>query len=276
MRKQYRYGTPAYGQHFLHDKNLLAAIVSSADLTPGEQVVEVGVGTGKLTRAILDAGATVTGVEIDRSLAEQLEEEFAGEPFRLVRGDILKVPWERILPENGRIVLMGNLPYAVSTQIIFKVLEKPERVARAVFLVQWEVGRRLAGGHGSKEYGILSVACQMHGKPVVLRKVPPSVFLPPPKVDSALVRWDVSPEPVYELEDRQFTRKVIRAAFGKRRKKIVNSLSSGLPECEKSEINHVLKGMGIPEGARAEHVSVEQFAELSNRLYKIAPEQIHD
>lgn len=271
MRKQYRYGTPAYGQHFLHDKNLLKAIVSSADLSPGDQVLEVGVGTGKLTRAIIDAGAVVTGVEIDKSLADQLEEEFAGEPFRLVRGDILKIPWESFLPENGRLVLMGNLPYAVSTQIIFRVIDMPERIARAVFLVQWEVGRRLSADPGSREFGILSVACQMYGKPVLLRKVAPGVFLPPPKVDSALVRWDVSPEPVYALKDRRFTRRVIRAAFGKRRKKIVNSLASGLPEWEKSDINEVLRDMEIPEGARAEHVSVEQFADLSNRLYDIVP-----
>lgn len=274
MRKQYRYGTPAYGQHFLHDKNLLAAIVSSADLRPGDHVLEVGVGTGKLTRAILDTGAEVTGVEVDRSLAEKLETEFSGERFRLIQGDILKVPWESLLPENGKLILMGNLPYAVSTQILFKVLERPEKVSRAVFLVQWEVGRRLSADPGNRDFGILSVSCQMYGKPVVLRKVPPGVFLPPPKVDSALVRWDVLPEPLYPLKNRKFTTKVVRAAFGKRRKKIVNSLSSGLPEFEKAVIKDVLGTMGISDGARAEHVPVSQFAQLSNRLWELQDEEM--
>jgi len=271
MRKQYRFGRPAYGQHFLHDKNLLSVIVSSAELNPGDQVLEVGVGTGKLTRAILDTGASVTGVEIDRSLIDQLEKEFAGEAFRLVQGDILKVPWESFLPESGRLVLMGNLPYAISSQIIFRIIERPEKIARAVFLVQWEVGQRLSSDPGTRDFGILSVACQMYGKPKILRKVRPEVFLPPPKVDSALVRWDVLPEPAYPLKSRQFTRKVVRAAFGKRRKKIVNSLASGLPGCDKTLLSDVLMNMGIPEGARAEHVSVEQFAELSNRLYEVCP-----
>ncbi len=270
-QKQYRFGRPAYGQHFLHDKNLLSLIVSSAELNPGDQVLEVGVGTGKLTRAILDTGASVTGVEIDRSLADQLEKEFAGESFRLVRGDVLKVPWESFFPESGRLVVMGNLPYAISTQIIFRVIDRPERIARAVFLVQWEVGRRLSADPGTRDFGILSVACQMYGKPKILRKVAPGVFLPPPKVDSALVRWDVLPEPAFPLKSRRFTTKVVRAAFGKRRKKIVNSLASGLPECDKSLLNEVLMNMGIHEGARAEHVSVEQFAELSNRLYDLIP-----
>jgi 16S rRNA (adenine1518-N6/adenine1519-N6)-dimethyltransferase len=271
MRKQYRFGRPAYGQHFLHDKNLLSVIVSSAELNPGDQVLEVGVGTGKLTRAILDTGASVTGVEIDRSLIDQLEKEFAGEAFRLIRGDILKVPWESFLPESGRLVLMGNLPYAISSQIIFRIIERPEKIARAVFLVQWEVGQRLSSDPGTRDFGILSVACQMYGKPKILRKVRPEVFLPPPKVDSALVRWDVLPEPAYPLKSRQFTTKVVRAAFGKRRKKIVNSLASGLPGCDKTLLSEMLMNMGIPEGARAEHVSVEQFAELSNRLYELCP-----
>ncbi|TNF47523.1 ribosomal RNA small subunit methyltransferase A [bacterium] len=276
MRKQYRFGTPAYGQHFLHDKNLLSLIVSSAELNPGDQVLEIGVGTGKLTRVILDMGASVTGVEIDRSLADQLEKEFAGESFRLVRGDILKVPWESFLPESGRLILMGNLPYAVSTQVIFRIIDRPERISRAVFLVQWEVGRRLSADPGTRDFGILSVACQMYGKPEILRKVGPGVFLPPPKVDSALVRWDVLSEPAYPLESRQFTTKVVRAAFGKRRKKIVNSLASGLPEYDKSLLKDVLTEMGIPEGARAEHVTVEQYAELSNRLYKLSPGNEHE
>ncbi len=264
----HRRGTPPYGQHFLHDKNLLALIVNSAGLSPGDMVIEVGVGTGKLTRAILDVGASVTGVEIDSSVVAAVEEQFAKDTsFRLVQGDILRIPWEGLLPQEGQAVFMGNLPYAVSSQVIFRILQYPEAVSRAIFLVQWEVGRRLAADPGSKEFGIMSVACQLHGRPRILRKVPPGVFLPPPKVDSALVRWDVASEPVYQLRSREFTRQVVRAAFAQRRKKLVNSLASRMESVNKIALVEVLDRLDLGEGVRAEQVTVEQFAHLSNMLY---------
>ncbi|NOY87282.1 MAG: ribosomal RNA small subunit methyltransferase A [Deltaproteobacteria bacterium] len=270
----HRRSTPPFGQHFLHDLNLLSLIVHSADLSPGDMVVEVGVGTGKLTRVILDTGASVTGVEIDPSVVKAIEEQFGGDPsFRLVQGDILRIPWDELLPQEGQAVLMGNLPYAASTQVIFRVLQYPERVSRAVFLVQWEVGRRLAAEPGNKDFGIMSVACQLYGRPRILRKVAPGVFLPPPRVDSALVRWDVASEPVYPLKNREFTSQVVKAAFAQRRKKLVNSLASKMKTIDKITLPGVLEGLGLWEGVRAEQLTVEQFARLSNRLYDMGIRQ---
>ncbi|UCF30136.1 MAG: ribosomal RNA small subunit methyltransferase A [bacterium] len=268
-RRISRRGTPAYGQHFLHDGNLLRTIVDAAELDSGSHVLEIGVGTGNLTRIILETGAQVVGVEVDRSLESRIEDQFGTNPsFRLVRGDILRIPWSDLLPREDKAVVMGNLPYAVSSQVLFKVLQWRERVARVVFLVQWEVGARLAADRGGKDYGILSVACQLYGKPTILRKIPPGVFTPPPRVDSALVRWDVRSSPITPVDDRDFTMEVIRAAFAQRRKKLVNSLAARLKDWDKDALQKVCGVLGIPENTRAEQLSVEQFAQLANSLFR--------
>jgi 16S rRNA (adenine1518-N6/adenine1519-N6)-dimethyltransferase len=125
----------------------------------------------------------------------------------------------------------------------------------------------MAAPPGSKDYGILSVASQMFGKPSIVRKIPPSVFLPPPKVDTALVRWDLFDGAAHPLHDERFAMKVIRASFGQRRKKLVNSLSAGIQGVEKEKIRRFLGEMGLSDSIRAEELTVKQFAELANKLY---------
>lgn len=267
MRK---YTPPPYGQHFLHDKNILALIVRAADLRPGDEVMEIGAGTGRLTEMILAMDVKVTAVEVDPGLHPRLEDKFAGNPsFRLVRGDVLRLAWEDLLPAKGKVVALGNLPYAISTQIVFRVLENRNRVRRAVFLVQWEVAARMAADPGGKEFGILAVACQLFGKPEIVRKVPPSVFLPPPRVDSALVRWDISEDALYKIPEREFTMSVVKAAFGQRRKKLVNSLAAGFPSMGKETMEQILSEMGLEASVRAEELDVRTFADLSLRLYEV-------
>ena len=264
------YTPPPFGQHFLHDRNMLSLIVDAAELSSDDVVLEIGVGTGRLTRAILNTGASVIGVEVDSSLIASIEAEIGPEErFRLVKGDILHLPWADLLPEGRRAVLMGNLPYAVSTQILFMALGWRERIGRAVFLVQWEVGRRIAAPPGGKDYGILAVLCQLYGRTRLVRKVPPGVFLPPPRVDSALVRWDISVEPLFPLDSEAFTLKVVKAAFGQRRKKLANSLASGFPEPGRPAIASVIESMGLGESVRAEQLTVEQFARLANLLGRL-------
>ena len=265
-----RYAPPAYGQHFLHDKNILALIVRAAELEAREEVLEIGAGTGRLTEMLLAKDVNLTAVEVDAGLHPQLEEKFAGKgSLTLIKGDVLRLAWQDLLPADKRAVVLGNLPYAISTQIIFKVLENRDRVRRAVFLVQWEVAVRMAADPGGKEFGILSVACQLFGKPKIVRKVPPSVFLPPPRVDSALVRWDVQEDATYPIPDRLFAMSVVKAAFGQRRKKLVNSLAAGFPAVGKERMAQVLGEMGLDAAVRAEQLSVGTFADLSMRLYDI-------
>ncbi len=261
------YEPPPRGQHFLNDRGLLDEIVTAAEVGAGDRVVEVGVGTGNLTRAILATGASVTGVELDAALASKVETQFAGEGrFRLVRGDIMRVRWEDLFPAGERGILMGNLPYSVSTQVVFRALEMRDRVRRAVFLVQWEVGHRMAAPPGGKDYGILSVACQLFSRVEVLRKVLPGAFLPPPRVDSALVRMNFSIEPLFTVANETFTLKVVKASFGQRRKKLVNSLSACLQGVDRGTIAPIIARMGLRDDVRAERLTVEQFAELANAL----------
>jgi 16S rRNA (adenine1518-N6/adenine1519-N6)-dimethyltransferase len=267
MTRRHPYAPPAYGQHFLHDKNILALIVRTADLEPGDAVIEIGAGTGRLTEMALAKDVNVTAVEVDAGLHPQLEEKFAGNrSLKLIKGDVLRLSWKDMLPPDGRAVVLGNLPYAISTQIIFKVLENRDRVRRAVFLVQWEVAVRMAADPGGKEFGILAVACQLFGKPRIVRKIPPTVFLPPPRVNSALVRWDVLENALYPMPDRLFTMSVVKAAFGQRRKKLVNSLAAGFPSVGKDNLGKILEEMDLGASVRAEQLSVEQFAELATQL----------
>ncbi len=263
------YIPPPYGQHFLHDKNILALIVRAADLAPGDEVLEIGAGTGRLTEMVLAKGVKLTAVEVDAGLHPHLEEKFAGNrSLRLIKGDVLRVSWRDLLPLDVRAVVLGNLPYAISTPIIFKVLENRDRVRRAVFLVQWEVAVRMAADPGGKEFGILAVACQLFGKPKIVRKVPPTVFLPPPRVDSALVRWDILEDALYPMPDRVFTMSVVKAAFGQRRKKLINSLAAGFPSVGKEVLGRILSEMDLGASVRAEQLSVEEFADLATRLDK--------
>ena len=263
-----RYVPPPYGQHFLHDRNILGLIVRSADLNPGDRVLEIGAGTGRLTGMALEKGALVTAVEVDARLVAELQAKFGPNPaLVLVKGDVLRLDWAPLLPAGGKTVVLGNLPYAISTQILFRVLENRARISRAVFLVQWEVAVRMAASPGGKDFGILAVACQLFGRPEVVRKVPPTVFLPPPRVDSALVRWEVQEEPLYPIPEWNFTMRVVRSAFGQRRKKLVNSLAAGFPAAGKETLGGILAELGLGESVRAEQLTVGQFAELACRLY---------
>jgi 16S rRNA (adenine1518-N6/adenine1519-N6)-dimethyltransferase len=262
-----RYIPPPYGQHFLHDKNILALIVRTAGLEPDDAVLEIGAGTGRLTEMVLAEGVQVAAVEVDAGLHPHLEEKFSGNPsFRLVKGDVLRLPWGELLPREGKAVVLGNLPYAISTQIIFKVLENRGKIKRSVFLVQWEVAVRMAADPGGKDFGILSVACQLFGKPEIVRKIPPTVFLPPPRVDSALIRWDVLGKALYPVPERDFTMRVVKAAFGQRRKKLVNGLAAGFPGVGKVRLEQILLEMGLSAAVRAEQLTVGQFADLACRL----------
>lgn len=254
----------ALGQHHLVDPRLCHPLV--AFLRPeGERVLEVGPGGGVLTRELTRAGARVWAWELDPEWAFRLRvgwraEAFdrrldPGSPPGLVVGDALGVPWGRL---PAPTLAAGNLPYAIATALIARVLRHPERVPRAAFLVQAEVAERLVATPGGRDYGALSVLVQARSEARVLGRVKAGSFRPPPKVDGAFVGLRSLPPPLPPAEMAGFEA-TVRAAFAQRRKTLRNALGAAWG---KREAAAVLDAASLPAGARAEELTVADFLRL--------------
>ncbi|MCR5833152.1 MAG: 16S rRNA (adenine(1518)-N(6)/adenine(1519)-N(6))-dimethyltransferase RsmA [Selenomonadaceae bacterium] len=252
------------GQNFLIDAEVVRDIVDAAEIVSGDEVLEIGPGIGTLTQGLLEAGAHVTAVELDKKLPAVLSETLEGyENFRLIEGDILKVDIGELMPRPFKVV--ANLPYYITTQILLTLLEKKLPVTKVVTMVQKEVAERMTAVPGSKIYGALSVAVQFRSEPKISFEVSPKSFLPPPEVTSAVVVCDVR-KPPFEVVDEDFYIKVVRASFAQRRKTLINSLTgAGFP---KEKIITALETSGIEGTRRAETLSLEEFARLSAALKK--------
>ena len=248
------------GQNFLIDADTVQRIVEAAEICAGDEVLEIGAGIGTLTQGLLEAGAHVTAVELDKKLPAVLKETLAGyENFKLVEGDILKINLAELMPQNFKVV--ANLPYNITTQILLTLLEKNLPVTKIVTMVQREVAERMTAAPGSKIYGALSVAVQFRSEPRIAFEVSPENFLPPPEVTSAVVVCDVR-KPPFDVDEDFFTN-VVRAAFAQRRKTLLNSLTSAGFSREK------ILASGIDSTRRAETLSLEEFAKLSTALQRL-------
>ena len=249
------------GQNFLIDSDIVRRIVDAADIKSGDEVLEIGPGIGTLTQGLLEAGALVTAVEIDKKLPAVLKETLSGyENFRLIEGDILKINLSELMPRRFKVV--ANLPYYITTQILLTLLEKNLPVTKVVTMVQREVAERMTALPGSKIYGALSIAVQFRSEARIAFEVPPKSFLPPPEVTSAVVVCDIRKFPL-EL-DENFFNKIVRAAFAQRRKTLLNSLTGAGFSREK--ILSALEISGIDGSRRAETLSLEEFAKISAAL----------
>lgn len=215
---------PRLGQHFLRDAEVLCRIAAETAAAAGRSVVEIGPGEGVLTELLLAKGSDVTAVELDERLADALEQRFGENPrFRLIRGDILKTPW----PETpDKLLVVGNLPYYITSPIVRKTLSAGDRVEEAVFLVQKEVGQRICAAKGSRDYGFLSALCRLYAEPRLAFAVKPGSFEPPPKVDSAVVALTLRPGATIAEDLLAF----LEAAFRSPRKTLRNNLSALYPK----------------------------------------------
>ena len=246
------------GQNFLIDADIVRRTVEAAEICAGDEVLEIGAGIGTLTQGLLEAGAKVTAVEVDKKLPAVLKETLAGyENFKLVEGDILKINISELMTQNFKVV--ANLPYYITTQILLTLLEKNLPVTKIVTMVQKEVAERMTAAPGSKIYGALSVAVQFRSESRIAFEVPPECFLPPPEVTSAVVVCDVR-KPNFEVSDEDFFIKVVRSAFAQRRKTLINSLAGAGFNREK------ILASGIDVTRRAETLSLEEFAKLATAL----------
>ena len=247
------------GQHFLHDAGIVDRIVRAVDPKPGDALVEIGPGQGAITFPLLRRHGALTVIEFDRDLITPLSEAAHGlGDLTIVHKDVLKVDFGKLAGEQP-IRLVGNLPYNISTPILFHVLEHAEAIVDMHFMLQKEVVERMGADPGSKTYGRLSVMLQAVCTVEPLFGVPPSAFRPPPKVDSAVVR--LRPRPAGELGvgDAALFERVVREAFGQRRKTLRNALQL---VCDAAAI----EAAGLRPDARAEQVPVQGFINLSRSL----------
>ncbi len=261
------------GQHFLHEKRYLSHIIELADIAPGEDVLEIGVGEGALTRYLLDAGAKVFGIEIDDALIPALKKmEDEREKFHLIHGDALDIDYTA-LPEKMKLV--ANLPYQVASAIISQLTEKVEKYPLMVLMVQREVGERLCAAPGGKDYGSLTIWVGYRYKARLCQVVPPGAFRPPPKVDSAIIRLEAREKPQVAVKDENLYFRIIQAGFTHRRKTLLNNLKSlnlfelkklKEPSSNSEALRNFLQIAGIAPSRRAETLNAHEFARISRAL----------
>ncbi|NLN94014.1 MAG: ribosomal RNA small subunit methyltransferase A [Candidatus Hydrogenedens sp.] len=262
------------GQNMLLDDNINAIMVRAAGLTPEDSVIEVGSGLGALTRKLVHQAGRLLCVEIDASFMPCLEEQFGqNEKVTLFRGDILNHDLDNLiaefLPHAGTLKMVSNLPYYVTTPVLFHFLESPVYFERLVVMTQYEVGQRLTAAVNSEDYGVLSIAARLYAHTDIVHRVPASCFLPRPKVDSCIVRFrchEGSPFPGLEISEIM---KVVRSAFRQRRKTLRNTLTGGNLGLSREEIMDVLSEVGIDHNRRAQTLDCNDFASLTAQIKTI-------
>ncbi len=261
-----------FGQNFLVDSSILDKIIESAQITKEDCVLEIGPGIGTMTQCLAEEAGAVVAVEIDRNLIPVLEDTLSAyENVTVINADILKLDLNRIVEEHngGRpIKVVANLPYYITTPIIMALFEKHVPLHSVTIMVQKEVADRMQVGPGTKDYGALSLAVQYYAKPEVVTKVPADCFMPKPNVDSAVIRLTRYEKPPVEVEDEAWLFAVIRASFNQRRKTLANGLANaGYPGIGRKQVEEALSDMGLSTMIRGETLTLEQFSELSNRLF---------
>lgn len=258
-----------FGQNFLINTSILEEIIDAAEITREDFVLEIGPGIGTMTQYLCEAAREVVAVEIDTNLIPILGDTLSAyDNVEVMNADILKVDIAKLADErNGGkpIKVVANLPYYITTPIIMGLFESHVPIDSITIMVQKEVADRMQEGPGSKEYGALSLAVQYYAKPEIVVNVPPSCFMPQPKVGSAVIRLTRHENPPVDVENEKLMFQVIRASFNQRRKTLANGLNNfGSFSLGKEEIQKSIEELGVPVNIRGEALSLEQFAKLSN------------
>ncbi len=268
MKKYNIHPSKSLGQNFLIDSNILNKIIAAGEVTKEDHVVEIGYGLGSLTQQLADSAGKVTVIEKDRKLIPVLKETLCSYTnIEYVEGDVLKVDWSQIVLPGEKVKVVANLPYYITTPIIMGLLEQQVPVELMVFMVQKEVAERMIAKPGGKDYGGLSVAVQFYSEGEIVTIVPPTVFIPRPNVDSAVVKLKRLEEPAVKVTSKDIFFKVVKASFQQRRKTLRNSLtgSQEIP-LSKKEVEEALIAAEIDPQLRGERLSIEDFARLSDQI----------
>ena len=254
------------GQHFLANDSYLQKIVDAASLKKDSPVFEIGLGSGNLTKKILETRACLISLEKDTRWVEVLNKEIVSDHFTLIHEDALKFNPGRLnqyAPPPYKV--LGNLPYNIATEIIFHLLDYRDLFTDFYFMVQKEVGDRMKSQEGSKDYGVLSIMVQIYCEVKTLFHIPPGAFVPPPKIQSSLMHLKIFPEPRWPIQDMDLFKKMVRASFQQRRKTLSNTLSPFFPS--KKDTILFLESQDIPPSTRPEEVSMTKWVAIANSLH---------
>lgn len=259
------------GQNFLIDEGALAGILSGADISEDDCVLEIGPGFGTLTQRLCGAAKKVVCVEIDKTVIPILEENLKDfDNFEIINDDVMKIDIKSLAEEKfgtENVKVAANLPYYITTPIIMMLLESKVKFKSITVMVQKEVAKRLCASEGTKDFGAISLAVQYFCNANYLFDVPNTSFMPPPKVTSTVVRLDLLDKPRVSVKKEEMFFKTVKASFAQRRKTLLNALSNaGFSRFSKAEISEILKNIGIDEKRRGETLSIDEFARLADAL----------
>jgi 16S rRNA (adenine1518-N6/adenine1519-N6)-dimethyltransferase len=256
-----------WGQHFLIDRNILSKIIQAADIDKKDVVLEIGPGLGEMTTALSKKARKVIAVEIDSQLVGILKDKMKGTPnVEVVRGDILKLEFNELLRrEEIPVKVVANLPYQISTPLLFRFIEARKAFSTFTLMLQKEVAERIVAPPGRKEYGPLSIFVQLFFDICIRFSIEPSAFFPTPKVESAVVQIVWKGKPLIETDDEEWFKKIVRGCFGYRRKTLINALKHS-PLSLPGNAEMRMKKIGIDPQRRPETLSIQEFARLADAL----------
>ncbi len=259
----------ALGQNFLINPSVCPKMASMCGAGEKVGVIEIGPGAGVLTAELSAVSHKVVAIELDRRLLPVLDETLAGcDNVKIINGDAMKLDLAKLIEKefgSGEVVICANLPYYITSPVIMRVLEQKLPVASLTVMVQKEAADRICAAPGTRESGAISAAVHYYSEPEMLFKVSRGSFMPAPKVDSAVIKLNILSKPSVETDDEKLFFKVVKASFAQRRKTLANSLSSGL-SLNKADVNAILERAEIPPAARAEEMTMEDFARITTQL----------
>jgi 16S rRNA (adenine1518-N6/adenine1519-N6)-dimethyltransferase len=267
LKKYGLFPRKGWGQHFLTDRNILNKVIRTAQVGKDDVILEVGPGLGEMTLALAQQVKRVIAIEIDPNLVEILKKKLEGYPnVEVTKRDILKVNLNQLLEkEDQPIKVVANLPYQISTPLLFRFIESKRVFSTLTLMIQREVAERMVALPGGKEYGPLSIFIQLFSNLSIRFFIKPSAFFPPPKVESAVVYMAWKETPMVEMNDEEWFKRVVKACFGYRRKTLVNALKhSGLTLPKSKELK--MEAIGIDPQRRPETLTIQEFINLANTL----------
>lgn len=257
-----------YGQSFLVDRDIISRIVESAEIDDDETVLEIGAGLGVMTALLADRAALVKTLEIDRRFLPILAAELEGRTnVEILNQDVLAYDFSEAVPEGGTIKVVGNVPYNISSQILVRLIRFREHISSSVLMFQRELAERIVAGPGDRRYGTLSVLTAMYLDAFRVMSVSRGSFFPRPNVDSLVLKLVTRDHPLFPVRDHEKFRNLVRAAFAKRRKTLINSLSDNpFIDVDRQRVIALLEELGIDQTRRGETLTPEEFARLADRV----------